>query len=444
MRVLVVVATKYRWYIVSSKLDVFSKTEIDDYPFNKPLGTALVDVAPFLFRKIKQNITNKCFETALLSVMNSKEVFQEAMDICEVPERLRDILWDKLVDYSIDKKDLFAKLSDIEEEDLNWVAPHWVQYGAISLLIGEADRGKSTFTIDMVAQISKGGEIFGQRVDKGNALIISAEDSPTKVIKPRVKSAGGNVENVYALKSSNLPMFPENLVEIGEQILKHDIKFVVIDPILSMFNGDMMKETDVRQALHSLRELAEVFDCAIMIVTHSGKHQHKNPLHNALGSQGFGAIVRNALMIALDEDTQDRYITSIKNNASEKKLSWKFRIESHEGFSAGRIVNLGLTETKAQDIGVTRDTLQAELEKDIRDYVEDKGIIEAKTLSTYFSNDERVSNSMKTFEYARAELVKRKEIIQSKKNVEGKVRTYYTSPEYQKGGVISDRQEEKD
>ena len=48
---------------------------------------------------------------------------------------------------------------------------------------------------------------------------------------------------------------------------------------------------------------------------------------------------------------------------------------------------------------------------------------------------------MKTFEYARAELVKRKEIIQSKKNTEGKVRTYYTSPEYQKGGVTNDKQE---
>ena len=51
---------------------------------------------------------------------------------------------------------------------------------------------------------------------------------------------------------------------------------------------------------------------------------------------------------------------------------------------------------------------------------------------------------MKTFEYARAEVVKRGEIIVSKKTVDDKVRTYYTSPEYQKGGVISDRQEEKD
>ena len=67
--------------------------------------------------------------------------------------------------------------------------------------------------------------------------------------------------------------------------------------------------------------------------------------------------------------------------------------------------------SKAQDIGVTRDTLQAELEKDIRDYVEDVGIINTEELSRYFSSDDRVSNSMKTFEYARAELVKRKEII---------------------------------
>ena len=48
---------------------------------------------------------------------------------------------------------------------------------------------------------------------------------------------------------------------------------------------------------------------------------------------------------------------------------------------------------------------------------------------------------MKTFEYARAELVKRKEIVVSKKTVDDKVRTYYTSPEYQKGGVTNDKQE---
>ena len=46
-----------------------------------------------------------------------------------------------------------------------------------------------------------------------------------------------------------------------------------------------------------------------------------------------------------------------------------------------------------------------------------------------------------TFEYARAELVKRKEIVISKKTVDDKVRTYYTSPEDQKGGVTNDKQE---
>ena len=173
-----------------------------------------------------------------------------------------------------------------------------------------------------------------------------------------------------------------------------------------MFEGDMNKETDVRGVISDFGLIADFFNIAFIVVTHTGKMKYNNPNHNALGSQGGSASVRANYQIGLDEDTDERIITCIKSNNGGKKLSFKYKIEEHEGFKAPRVIELGLTETRAQELGST-EPLKDELKKDILEYVGTFDIgISANAMTEYFKNDDRVSSSMKTFINARAELTK--------------------------------------
>ncbi len=416
---------------------VWSSVPEEERNWNNNLADSLFDVAPYLITQIKKELYahRELFEQPLLSVLAVQDdegnftELNRVFNLLGLPKQVKAKLVKRLQDYSTNKEsDPFSFLSDIEEEDIDWLAEDFIQRGVITLIQGEMDKGKSTLTSDISAQVSQGGEVFGHKVTKGNVIYLSAEDSPAKVIKPRVKVAGGNVEKILALNSSDLPMFPENIELLYKAVLTHKPTLIVIDPILAMFEGDMNKETDVRKVLQSLRILAEDFNIAVLIVSHTGKMKHKNPVHNSLGSQGFGATVRGVMQVACEEDSLDRYCTVIKNNNGSSKPSWKFRFETIKGFSAPKVSHLGLTEIKAQDIGAYSDTLTEELKKDILEFVSEREKIEAKALTEYFSNDPRVSKSMKTFEYARAELCKSNQLIKDVVRVESKNKTYYSVP----------------
>ena len=206
------------------------------------------------------------------------------------------------------------------------------------------------FTADLSAKVSIGGEFFGHQLTQGKVLYLSAEDSPTKVIEQRIRSMGGAVENIYALNGKHIPKFPQDHDKLNDMIVELRPKLIVIDPILAMFEGDMNRETDVRDVVKGFYQVADFYNVAVILVNHTGKSKHANAKHNALGSQGQSASVRANFHMVLDEDTQQRIITCVNSNNGGKKLSWAFETEEHEGFQAPRIKHLGETTLLAHNL----------------------------------------------------------------------------------------------
>ena len=296
-------------------------------------------------------------------------------------------------------------LSEMEDEEIEWVIPNFIQTGTVHQIQGAMDIGKSMFTADLSAKVSIGGEFFGHQLTQGKVLYLSAEDSPTKVIKQRIRSMGGAVENIYALNGKHIPKFPQDHDKLNDMIVELRPKLIVIDPILAMFEGDMNRETDVRDVVKGFYQVADFYNVAVILVTHTGKSKHANANHNALGSQGQSASVRANFHMALDEDTQQRIITCVKSNNGGKKLSWAFEIEEHEGFQAPRIKHLGETTLLAHNLEQT-EPVKDEIKREILDYLEEVTRIESKAMETYFSNNPLVASGMRTYHQARAELKK--------------------------------------
>ena len=407
--------------------DLWEKEDNNQKKFNLSLADALVEVAPFLRNAVKKiaRHNKEVFGVTLLSAVSESidsevvvqgSVLHQAVVLLKIEEpRAQNKLLSWLKDFiSADESAWVQPLSELPDEEIEWLIPDWIQRGVVHQFQGEMDKGKSMLTCLISAQLSAGGKAFGHSLKTARVLMLSAEDSPTKVIKQRVKAMDGQLSNIISLNGKSIPKFPNAIAELYEIIVKYRPTLVVIDPILAMFDGDMNKETDVRGVISDFGLIADFFNISFIVVTHTGKMKHSNPNHNALGSQGGSASVRANFQIGYDEDTDERIITCIKNNNGGKKLSWKYKIETHELFNAPTVVDIGLTDTRAQELG-SSEPLKDELKKDILEYVSEREHgVEAKVLQQFFSNDPRVSSSMKTFEMARAELTKAGKLAKKK------------------------------
>ena len=408
-----------------TKLDseVWKEPKYEELKMFKSLADNIVFVAEFLFVKVKsvarfnKEIFGKSLSEAFLESTDWKNnnhttvfagsTLDQAYSLLELRQSERPYLTKQL--YQIvkmeEKTSDFTFLNEVEEKEVDWLAQDWLQKGVVHQIVGAMDNGKSYFTAEISAQVSKGGELFGHPVEQGKVLYISTEDSADTVIIKRIKSLGGELKNIAVYTKLAPLSFPSGINRLFEFVVEHRPSVIVLDPILSMFEGDMNSEVSARKVINPLVQLAQFFNIAVINVTHAGKTKKGNPNFDALGSQGITAITRANFYLALDEDTGERIITCIKNNNGGKKLSWSFEIVDHEGFSAPRIKHNGLTEVKAQELGST-EPLRDELKLDILEVIEDRGVIEGKALQELFSNDDRVSQSMRTFEEARAELKK--------------------------------------
>ena len=407
------------------KLDseLWEEPKYDELKMFEPLADNIVFVAEFLFVKVKsvarfnKEIFGKSLSEAFLESTDWKNnnhtkviagsTLDQAYSLLELRQSERPYLTKQL--YQIvkmeEKTEDFTFLNDVEEKEVDWLAKDWLQKGVVHQIVGAMDNGKSYFTAEISAQVSKGGELFGHPVEKGKVLYISTEDSADTVIIKRIKSLGGDLNNIAVYTKLAPISFPSGIDRLFRFVVEHRPSVIVLDPILSMFEGDMNSETSARKVINPLVQLAQFFNIAVINVTHAGKTKKGNPNFEALGSQGITAITRANFYLALDEDTGERIITCIKNNNGGIKLSWSFEIVDHEGFSAPRIKHNGLTEVKAQELGST-EPLRDELKLDILEVIEDREVIEGKALKELFKNDDRVSQSMRTFEEARAELKK--------------------------------------
>ena len=407
------------------KLDseLWEEPKYDELKMFEPLADNIVFVAEFLFVKVKsvarfnKEIFGKSLSEAFLESTDWKNnnhtkviagsTLDQAYSLLELRQSERPYLTKQL--YQIvkmeEKTEDFTFLNDVEEKEVDWLAKDWLQKGVVHQIVGAMDNGKSYFTAEISAQVSKGGELFGHPVEKGKVLYISTEDSADTVIIKRIKSLGGDLNNIAVYTKLAPISFPSGIDRLFRFVVEHRPSVIVLDPILSMFEGDMNSEVSARKVINPLVQLAQFFNIAIINVTHAGKTKKGHPNLDALGSQGITAITRANFYLALDEDTGERIITCIKNNNGGKKLSWSFEIVDHEGFSAPRIKHNGLTEVKAQELGST-EPLRDELKLDILEVIEDREVIEGKALKELFKNDDRVSQSMRTFEEARAELKK--------------------------------------
>ena len=284
-------------------------------------------------------------------------------------------------------------LADVEVERQRWLYEDLIPLGASTVLAGRGGIGKSTILAWLAASATRGtlpGDLYGQPVD---VAFIAAEDHPATVLVPRLKAADADLARTHDLsrvqvigdrapdskfKSAadstaevlakygvipdgatgweTLPTIADDLPAIESALAESGARLLIVDPVISMMDGDQIKARDVRRNLDPLNALAQRLDVAIVLVMHFNKGGG-SASDRVSGSHAFRDAARAVLLLAVDDETDQRVLTMDKGNTTPRSMSLAFEIDDAlvaarggDAARVGRARLIGETSTTVHQI----------------------------------------------------------------------------------------------
>lgn len=244
-----------------------------------------------------------------------------------------------------------TRLSDVKSEPVSWLWPGRFAIGKVTLVVGDPGKGKSLLTLDMAARVSRGDtwpDRQPERREPGGVLLLSAEDSLSDTVRPRLEAAGANMDRITAIEACVIDAggkrrtfdLGRDLHALAERMSAvPNCRLVVIDPISAYLGKvDSNNNADVRGVLTLVSEFAERHRVAVVAVTHQNKSGEVRSIHRAIGSVGFIAAARAAWLVCeAPGDSERRLMLPLKNNLAPNEGGLAFTLERPEGFEQSAV-----------------------------------------------------------------------------------------------------------
>lgn len=227
---------------------------------------------------------------------------------------------------------------DIRIEETQYLYFPWFIRGKLTAVQGDSDTGKSTLLYCIGAYVTNGREIFGIPCESpGNVMYITLEDSESDILTAFTDS-GGDVRKLKRIKDrkriAKLSLGnAADLRFIEDAIRKHQLSFLVFDPIQAFLSGDINKANETRPQMEALAEIAENTGCAIVFIQHQGKDTARQGIHRGLGSVDIVAASRSLLQVSVDPEDESLVLCfTVKNNTAARQDTQRaitYRILDH-------------------------------------------------------------------------------------------------------------------
>ena len=234
-------------------------------------------------------------------------------------------------------------LNSVTEEKVEWLWRGLIPLGAITILDGDPGVGKSVLTDEIASRISRGIPLPGETTprDPAGVVILSAEDSISHVIVPRLRTAGADLSRILAIPyvptkpgEASFSKLPADLHVLERAVQRVSAKLVIFD-VLSCYvpaAQSMKDDQDVRLALAPVAALADRFQVSSVMLRHLNKDTSKAALYRGGGSIGIIGAARSGLLLANDnDDPQSRVLALIKSNYGAQRDSLTLQIKARDG-----------------------------------------------------------------------------------------------------------------
>jgi hypothetical protein len=208
-------------------------------------------------------------------------------EICDPPLQNREVrrIARSVGKYKTGYEDAFGTLSEITAEEISWLGRPYFVRGATTVLDGNPGQGKSTFLTAVAAAVTTDQDLpFIPDLVRGIVLILSAEDDPARVLKPRLLVHGADDSRIR-FQQSPFTLDRHGLDLLRAEIEEHRPVLVIIDPLIAYMDSgtDLHKATDTMRFMIQLDMLAREFDLAMVVVRHFRKSDSDDPLYRGLG-----------------------------------------------------------------------------------------------------------------------------------------------------------------
>jgi putative DNA primase/helicase len=153
---------------------------------------------------------------------------------------------------------------DIEARSTDWLWYPWAPKGCLVTFDGRPGLAKSTLLLDLAARVTTGAPLPPAPVDGSQpneprtVLFLSAEDDPSRALKPRLMAAGADLARLGFIRgvvgTGVRPLsLPDDIDKLADIVHGNDAGLVVLDPLDAFFGKtDERRNPKVRQALFPL------------------------------------------------------------------------------------------------------------------------------------------------------------------------------------------------
>lgn len=241
---------------------------------------------------------------------------------------------------------LTRSLAEVEAADVRWLWKNRIVQGDFGLLAGLPGIGKSYACAAIAANLTRGHALPGEEEPHKpiDVLLLSLEDSPEHVLRPRFERLGADLGRVHIIDGvstgESVAAFTLRHLAILEDWLKQgpSIGLLIIDPVASEMAGiDTWRSNDVRAVLDPFLARARAYDVAVLGVTHTTKRNDGAALLKVEGSLG-GFVGRARYVLGVGEDdAKQRGIGVLKSNygMTEGVPVVQYAIDEDQGFRWG-------------------------------------------------------------------------------------------------------------
>jgi hypothetical protein len=235
------------------------------------------------------------------------------------------------------------RLDRIAVRPIHWLWRPYLACGKLAVLDGDPGAGKSLFTADLAARLTRGGRTpdGSWRRKKANVLFLNAEDALDDTLRPRLDAAGADLNRVFCLGGVQVGIadgaemsFPGCFEALRRAVVAHTIELIVIDPMMAFFKPETAANSDqvMRVALAPLAALAARSGALVLLVRQLTKHGGRKALYRGGGSIGIISAIRTALFLGRDPRQPDRRILAMtKSNIGPTAPALACRLAEEAG-----------------------------------------------------------------------------------------------------------------
>ena len=241
---------------------------------------------------------------------------------------------------------VLVNISDVQREEVRWLWKHRIPVGKLTVVEGDPGNGKSWLTMALATVVTQGSHLPGDYSLRKpqNVLVLTAEDGLGDTLRPRLEDMGADITRVRALTAvtnakgqEQFPSLSRDLVDVEAALQGGGYGLVIIDPI-NAYLGDIdgHQDTDVRSVLGPLAQLADKYQVAVVFVRHLTKGGRDKSIYRGLGSIGYTAAARSALLVGIDPANPHlRVVVCHKHNLAQGSPGIAFEIQDGRFFWRG-------------------------------------------------------------------------------------------------------------